>query len=165
MASRKNFHDLAVGLVSRFVSRNNDIDGFWGVGVLSRAVHDAGRTQWSLDLLSTGDAFDHNSRGWLLRRLEETNVPSTWLVSASLLATFAPHVGKPVDVWWWKQVARHGVLAYRITVTAVLRDDHGREWTASADTWCWDHDPGRESRNILEQSARASTGRAAQDAG
>jgi hypothetical protein len=51
MASRKLFLGFASGLVSRFVSRNNDIRGYWGVGILSRDVHGTGGATVEFDLL------------------------------------------------------------------------------------------------------------------
>lgn len=34
MIARRKFNHTAAGLLNKFVSRNNDIDGYWGLGVL-----------------------------------------------------------------------------------------------------------------------------------
>lgn len=34
MIAKRKFNHTAAGLLSKFISRNNDIDGYWGLGVL-----------------------------------------------------------------------------------------------------------------------------------
>ncbi len=34
MIARRTFNHISAGLLSKFISRNNDIDGYWGLGVL-----------------------------------------------------------------------------------------------------------------------------------
>jgi hypothetical protein len=147
MAIRKQFQDFAYGTASRFVSRSNDIGGFWGVGVLSREVHRAGHTQRTFDLLGVPDPFDGGSAQWLQERLLTTGIPETWLASATLHVMYSP---RPVDRvrprWWSSRIARADVQTYRVVAIATLVDDRGRIREASADAWCWDQTQGSGRR-------------------
>lgn len=51
MASRKHFNHMAAGLLQSFVSRSNDVGGYWALGVLYRAVQGEAKSV-ELDLLS-----------------------------------------------------------------------------------------------------------------
>lgn len=50
MASRKRFNHVAAGLLHSFVSRCNDVGGYWALGVLYRAAQNDPKTV-ELDLL------------------------------------------------------------------------------------------------------------------
>jgi len=140
MASRKQFQDLADAVVSRFVSRNNDIGGFWGVGVLSRHLHEADQDCKDFDLLGTGDPLDGGSATWLQTRLLATATPPGWLAIARLRVTFEKQsmVTRVASPWWMRFLPVEQVQSYRAIVTATLVDDHGRTREATEQTWCWD---------------------------
>lgn len=147
MPSRKtNFSNFAHGLVSRFISRNNDIGGYWAVGVLSRRVHESGGDEIELDLLSRGKDLDGGSATWLQARMTATGTPTHWLRSASLRITFTPYEADPSEAMWPVWIDRPtGEQMFRVVVTAILIDDLGRRREATAHTWCWDHNPLREN--------------------
>ena len=52
MAQRKRLKNLACGMAGRFASRNNDLDGYWALGLLFLAAEAAETKSVSLDLLS-----------------------------------------------------------------------------------------------------------------
>lgn len=149
MARRKQFSEFASGLVTRFVSRNNDIGGFWGVGVLSKALHDTGRTEVDFDLLGEHDHLDGGSGEWLRGRLAATDTPAEWLATALLRVAFTPAstevVGEERGRQPWTTIP--GARVYRAIATSAIVDDCGREWNATAETWCRDHDPRYELRS------------------
>jgi hypothetical protein len=154
MASRKQFFGFAQGLTSRFISRNNDINGYWGVGVLAKRLHEAGRHVIEFDLLSPLEPRSNDSATWLQDRMSVTATPVGWLSRATLRVDYTPRASDPSEHLWPAWVANPtGVLMYRVVATATLVDDHGRSREALSVTWCWEHDPRRESR-----SARARSG-------
>ena len=51
MAGRKKIKDIAHGLLGTFVSRNNDINGYWGIGVLNKFAVQHNLTKVIIDLL------------------------------------------------------------------------------------------------------------------
>ena len=144
MASRKHFLGAAHDLTTRFVSRNNDIDGHWGVGVVSLWLHEAGLDTVEYDLLSTAEG-DVDSARWLKNWMASTATPDAWLASATLRVVYTartyPSDEREWPVWVDKPT---GVPMYRVVVTAILVDDHRRRREASSVTWCWDFDPRRE---------------------
>jgi hypothetical protein len=154
MASRKQFLGFACGLTSRFVSRNNDVDGYWGVGVLAKRLHDAGRGFIEFDLLSDSGTRADDSTAWLRHQMLMTETPAEWLSGATLRVEYTPRARDASKHLWPAWLAKHsGVPMFRVVATATLIDDHGRSRAASSVTWCWDHDPWRE-----RQSARAGRG-------
>lgn len=49
MIAKSKFNHTAAGLLSKFISRNNDIDGYWGLGVLyTQARTSANRVAFDL---------------------------------------------------------------------------------------------------------------------
>jgi hypothetical protein len=49
---RRDIKGIASGLLGSFVSRNNDVGGFWAIGKLLAAMRDAGVTEVVVDLLA-----------------------------------------------------------------------------------------------------------------
>lgn len=146
MASRKEFRDFARGIASRFVSRNNDVAGYWGVGVLSKGLHDRGLDEAEFDILTVSSGVAVDSARWLRRRLVETGIPAEWVTSAKLRVAYFERAADSTE-WWPQWIARPtSVPLFRLVATATITDDFGRVWEDSASTWCWDHDPNRERR-------------------
>lgn len=50
MIARRRFNHITAGLLSRFLSRNNDVDGYWALGVLFTEAH-AFYKQVEIDIL------------------------------------------------------------------------------------------------------------------
>jgi len=58
MKIRSRLNHVASGLLARFISRNNDYQGFWTLGVLYSSAR---ATQWRIELnLISGDAYPTN---------------------------------------------------------------------------------------------------------
>lgn len=53
---RKRLKGIASGLVGKFTSRNNNINGYWALGILYKITNDSGRDKFKLDLLSADSA-------------------------------------------------------------------------------------------------------------
>jgi hypothetical protein len=151
MASRKQFLGFARGLTSRFVSRNNDVGGYWGVGVLAKRLHAARRDFIEFDLLSGPGTRNDDSAAWLRNRMSTTETPAHWLRDATLRVEYIPRASDDSEHLWPVWLAKpRGVPMFRVVATATLVDDHGRSREASSVTWCWDHDPWREMRSARE---------------
>lgn len=50
MATARHLRSIASGLLGTFVSRNNDIGGYWGMGVLKKLAVDNGVSRFLMDL-------------------------------------------------------------------------------------------------------------------
>lgn len=55
--AKSNLKGVAYGLLGTFVSRYNDIDGYWGLGVLRKLAYEYNTKQIEINLLS--DRSDH----------------------------------------------------------------------------------------------------------
>lgn len=151
MTRRGELKDVSAGLLGSFVSRNNDVDGYWGLGLLRTLADRSGLNLLRFDLKAGsaepddpvalriaqtyGDKFKHH----LARR----RIPSDVVVKAEITVQFELDT-TPIAV------ARACEKPARCTV--FLLDRRNREHRGSTSTTCAPHDPGRETR-----SARAGT--------
>ena len=52
MPTRKDLKGISAGIAYSFSSRNNDIDGYWAMGILYKVASEAGTKKFKLNLLS-----------------------------------------------------------------------------------------------------------------
>lgn len=151
MTRRGELKDIAAGLLGSFVSRNNDVDGYWGLGLLRSFADRSGMNLLRFDLkagsadprdptaLQIAQAYGHRLEHHLARR----RIPNGVVIRAEITVEFgldatpftpAPTYGQPVRC------------------TALLINRGNREHRCSTLTTCAPHDPARERR-----SARAGT--------
>ena len=146
MARRKDLKNIASGLAGTFVSRNNDIDGYWGIGKLCLLAQQSSQYQVSLDLwptvaLTPAHPPFHGAlaalRARLDQNLERQGIPKQWLISVSLNLVFTqPDV--PVTPY------RRGKP---FTLTVSIVDDQSRTHTVTCGGFCAPHHPRREARS------------------
>ena len=92
---KSNLQGIAHGLLGTFVSRNNDIDGYWGLGVLRKLAESNGLDQIEIDLLCENDEAESiNScktryRRWLAMNLEKNGHTLDSLQVARIRLRFA----------------------------------------------------------------------------
>ena len=145
MPSRKELSGFASGIVGIVVSRNYEIGGPWGVGVLSRWAHEHGRDEVDLDLLAQSGMFVGGLTHWLRAQMAIRETPAEWISSARLHIRFIPRASEPGEEFWPVWIDKpSGVPMFRAVVTAEFVDDHGCVRRVSKYTWCWDHDHKRE---------------------
>ncbi|MGC5026839.1 hypothetical protein ACLQ3K_18990 [Tsukamurella sp. DT100] len=132
MPRRRELEDVCRGIATSFGSRNNDIAGWWGIGVLCR---EAGPSGVDLDLRADthADPLARKYGEQFVRQLSARRIPGEWVDSVALALRFTPD---PVDGRFWQY-----------TVTVRIRDDRGRTWSAIDAGRCWAHDPSLERRS------------------
>jgi len=138
---------IASGLLGTFVSRNNDISGYWGIGLLCR------------DALASNGAVE-------LRLLEGHATPSTASTASALLlylpklktmiekrrfsmphlaeATISVQFGTPGHFPMPPQFTRGDPFLCTVTLT----DIRGKRHSVSAVSRCAPHNPRFESRSV-----------------
>lgn len=120
MAVRKQLKGLAHGLLGTFVSPNNDINGYWGIGVLNlySVRHDL--STLVIDLIGRSPSFVADSpvqfaektyQRWLFDKLAKVGIDRKQLESAEIHLRFStfdefPNVirdtrGEPLCVLWF----------------------------------------------------------------
>ena len=96
MPRRKEIKNIAQGIASSFISRNNDVDGYWELAKLYDLSTQNKGTSVSINLLNASinpasEKFDTLISYWiskLLAMLESRSIPVTWLNSAVILTNF-----------------------------------------------------------------------------
>jgi hypothetical protein len=132
MARRRELKNIASGLLCSFISRNNDVGGYWGVGKLCLLAQVSATTGVELDLLSKTVLPESTELSKLLqgyntflqRHLAARNIPERWIASAVVDLDFNPkeQPEKQVPIITWGKL-------FKLSVT--ILDDRSRKHTVS----------------------------------
>ncbi|MEM7430484.1 MAG: hypothetical protein AAF351_00965 [Pseudomonadota bacterium] len=142
MARRKELANVVHGLYGSFISRNNDVDGYWGIGKLCAFASEAESGTVRIDLFSktcepATSEFQQLIEYYWSKLLSYP--PSRFAVAAKIDINFEPPRPEekrvPINTW--------GSL-FELTVT--ITDDKGRAYSRSGHGRCAPHDPKLESR-------------------
>ena len=151
MASRKKLKGVAHGLLGTFVSRNNDVDGYWGLGKLRKFAETIGKDEIQIDLLSdaerpmfltTTTTVQRVYRDWLLNAAPKFGVRFQDLAAAQVILRFTTFDEMP-DV-------RRDTRGFPYVCTVILRNRFGARYAAQKVGVCGPHDPYKESRRLQE---------------
>lgn len=143
MARRRELKSIASGLAWHCLSRNNDINGYWGVGMICLLAEERGCSEISIPIFPRGflSGIEAEFRDRMSQRVACWSFPLKDLVEAcSICFRFNPH----------SMLDPRG-QRYRVICSAILTDDLGKQREASAQTLCFAHDPAFEL-----QSTRAN---------
>ncbi|WP_093552791.1 hypothetical protein [Pseudoduganella namucuonensis] len=154
MPRRNELRCIGSGLLHSFVSRNNDLVGYWALGKLYLHAKRVGKTSITLDLLreTTLPSLTHlykthdfaliNARyqSMLDELLARRAVPKTWLSGALMSIEFESKTAAPT----YLKIGRDAA-AYTCTLTLV--DDLGNQHILRAAGWCRPHNPSLETRS------------------
>jgi hypothetical protein len=143
MPRRIELKSVAAGVLSTYLSRNNDLNGYWALGVLYRqAIATPTR---SIEIFLVGQQAPNTEyinfqqakyRSLLLSRLDALGIPSVWVQTATLSVQFECSEGPP-------SVLAISERPFRATLTVIT--DQGRRFSVLAFGSCWPHDESRES--------------------
>ena len=81
-------------MIGTFVSRNNDIEGYWGLGMLRSFADSTGVQQLTIDLLQTNteppviESCKQHHRAWLRETLAKKNISIESLFTAQIKVSF-----------------------------------------------------------------------------
>lgn len=137
MARRKEFKGIAHDLLGFCCSRNFDIKGYWGVGVLHQFAFDQDLRDLHLDIsprfTKKSDGLDKLRKAfsrWLLGQMDCHGMPRNWLKQGYLQMSFETVV---------KPAFHHRFVGYGFPFVCdvVLISDLGGEYTSSAGGYCF----------------------------
>lgn len=151
MPSRKHFKGVAFGFAGHFVSRNNDIFGYWAMGQLYKHALENSSSTIKIDLLSqtispSNQAFKYAVNAWnkrFLKTIENLAVPTTWVTNASITIIFEKVSVSEDGV----QRAADEYLGAAFTCAIEIIDDLHRKRVAIMRGRCRPHDPSREYKS------------------
>lgn len=153
MARRSELSGIANSLASSFVSRNNDVNGYWALGKLYLHAKHVSPPSASIQLTPVQNARVEEPTASIARKfervlenlLEKQRLHRGWLATARIQIDFESSSAKPRFIY------RQGPgRAFLCTVT--ITDDRGRKYESSTAGWCWPHDPTLESQSTRAQS-------------
>jgi hypothetical protein len=148
MPRRKEIRGISSGIASSFVSRNNDIDGYWAIGIFYQVASEKGDSKFVLNLV-TGISlpkFKFSKRvampyhQYLLTQLEKKGLEEYQVTDAIVelefnVATTKRHI---MYKWTWGE-------PFKCCVT--ITDDLGKKHVYEEYGWCGNHDPTKERRS------------------
>jgi hypothetical protein len=148
MPRRSELKSIASGVLGSFVSRNNDIGGYWGLGKLFLYARQRAESQLSIiliprELMPSIEPLATVARKYgnmLVSIMERRYLPASWLLSASIEIEFESSSVKP-------QIFDPHRASRPFRCRLVFIDDLGRKHECAAAGRCWPHNPHREARS------------------
>lgn len=146
MARRRQIYDVVGAILSSFLGRNNDVDGYWALGQLRSFADAQGTDEIRLDLLG-GDTAEKsdvvscvtaNYQALLEQHLMKRTLPREWLRSAEVVLVFGSFVASREPLY----ITRGDPM----TCTVSIVDDRGRTYERSKSAYCAPHNPRWEQR-------------------
>jgi len=137
---------IANDLLGTFVSRNNDIDGYWGIGVLRSYANSRDDSEVKIDLLDA-EPVPHSPittakekyRQWLINAFSKAHIDAGKIKRAEISLRFAAFEAFPNtirDTWGEPYVC-----------TVILARNKEVNYEASKLGCCAPHDPKKEHRS------------------
>lgn len=146
---------IGANVARKFSSRNNDLDGYWALGVFYRLCANHDVKVFTLDFLSEESSPHANFSKEVaapFRELIYTQMRNNGLTESQLAAAFAKVEFdlQPTSTELLHKKAWGDPFDCHI----VLVDDLGTRRTCSIRGCCWAHDPVREHRSTRAKTAR-----------
>lgn len=148
MARRKELKNIARGLYGSFISRNNDVGGYWGIGKLCLLAQRHEVTTIRLDLIEKSMAPASSeftkliavNSSTLQKCLTSNSIPENWVVAAIICIDFKPEYprGQHVPISTWGNI-------FRLSVT--ITDDLKKNYTVYGYGYCGAHNPKKEYKS------------------
>ncbi len=150
MGRRRELNHVAGALLGSFVSRNNDVNGYWALGQLRRLADRTGVPEFRFNLLS-GEAQPSDPltvrvaktyAEELARHVANRDLPMDRVRDAEIVVRFGAAAGQEAPYFTYGQ-------PFQCTVSIV--DDHGKAHARGAIGRCAPHDPKRERQRARAQ--------------
>ena len=146
---KSSLQGIVNGLLSTFVSRNNDIGGYWGLGVLRKLAESNGLDQIEIDLLCEDDETEaiesckNRYRLWLGTNLDRNGRSLDSILSARIRLRFSSDFEAHPN-------AIQDTRGFPYECLVEVRCDPDRGYRAMKIGVCEPHDPEREYRRSAD---------------
>ena len=146
MAANKELHGILNDVLSSFVSRNNNLDGYWAIGKLHALSVSQEGFDISLDLVKTRAASSHQDietvretyHTLLVRLVKNREFSERVFVLVVITLMFDASVDSPN--------ASSNVSKSKFLASIVAMDTHGGWYKHSISGWSRPHNPQLETR-------------------
>jgi hypothetical protein len=147
MSTRRNFRGIAYGLLGSFVSRNNDVGGYWAIGKLYLFTALCGSQEIRINLrnghiVPPKSEFLRMSRKYsrlLFEHMERLGLPDTYLKIASIELKLPSNESQA-----------NPAGAHRLFCVVRITDDRDRTYVCEESVWCRKHNPEQEQKSTRE---------------
>lgn len=146
MARRKEFKTIASGLLSSFVSRNNDVYGYWGIGKLYSHMVASKSMTLKIDLI--------------YKKIEPKNIEFEVLISEFYERMMTQIKNRRINIDHLKSaeiilegfpnepITSLGQIApNKMNCKLNIKDDLNRTHSSEANVQCSEHNPNKESKS------------------
>ncbi|WP_299247090.1 hypothetical protein [uncultured Aquimarina sp.] len=143
MAKRKLFKNIANGVLSSFVSRNNDVNGYWGIGKLYSLMVYKNTYEVEIDLIKqtiSPNKIEFNSMiqyfsNQLFNQILRKNLRKSYLKEAKITLN-----GYPNNT----SLSLGQTAPNKIKCSFRIVDDLKNQYTIEKETWCRKHNSKQE---------------------
>ena len=134
MARRSEIKGICQRLLSSFVSRYNDLQGYWALGKFQKYLQETQLEELSFNLIDANEGLEErlfpetsdHYRNDLKRQMASRNIPATWVETACIkVRTVSPNA---------------------LNCTIEIESDLGRKFTSKVHVTVNPHDPAKELR-------------------
>ena len=153
MSRLDRLNGVAAGLASSFVSRNNDVDGYWAIGRLKAFALEQGQETVTVHLAPLGsnaepllEEIASAYRKMLDRLLATAGLPPDSVEQATVVTRFILSANEAAQVI---PTTRGEPFASEVR----LIDHHGKAHSSRSLSTCEPHDPWREQRSVRRRDA------------
>lgn len=148
MPRRRELAAVASGLLGSFVSRNNDVGGYWAIGKLYRHAIENDAPRVVIDLMAKTMAPSAAEFEGMVSHYAEVfgqqcnarHLPADWVAQVQVWIRFDVAPNDPL-------APSHSERETPFECVVAIEDDLGRTHTAQHQGWCAPHDPARERRS------------------
>jgi hypothetical protein len=139
---RREMNSLASSLCSYLSSRNNDIAGYWGIGILCATSKREGKPKFSFKIYP----------GQVLK-IYSCDITGSKIVTDKLVKFGLDSIEGRLSFFEDGRYS-HGAEKYTCGIAIAITQD-GRTGLSLSHIECWPHDPSRELRRAGAEAAQA----------
>ena len=136
MAKRVELKNIMAGILSSFISRNNDVNGYWGLGKICKFMTDNKLFKFEVDLLDRTTTPHYEEFTYRLNFYADklvTNVEKRFLSMNNLCEA---------------SIAVEDVNIGELIVKARIKDDLNRVFTMESKVCCYPYNPSVECKSL-----------------
>ncbi len=148
MGKKKQFKNIINGLLCSFISRNNDVNGYWGIGKLYSLMVKSESLKIEIDLINKTISPNDNEfkllvskySAYLFNRMKVEKIDKKHLIKATVIL-----IGYPNN-----PILSLGILApHKIHCRILIIDSLNTKYALEKNVWCREHNPKLESKRAI----------------
>jgi len=144
MASRKHLQNICMGLLNSFVSRNNDVHGYWGIGKLYSLMLDSFHSTIEINILEKSMSPEDSHFNFmidiyhskLIQQLAKSQLEIDFVEKANIILT---NTGV-------KSKLEFGLALIRCKLE--IEDELGKIYSFTTEVFCRKHNPKTELKSV-----------------